>query len=199
VQSHIFEPFFTTKPIGKGTGLGLSTCYGIVTRCQGTIQVVSEPSRGTTFTIHLPACPNRHLERDDLSASIQSPAAVSSETILLAEDDPIVRGFIVSILENHGYKVLAAENGRKSVEMCINYVGPIHMLITDVVMPEVNGRELAEQARLVRPNLKVLFVSGYVDRGLRNEDILNPSNAFLEKPFSEDALLRIIGRLCGAL
>jgi CheY-like chemotaxis protein len=126
-----------------------------------------------------------------LSACVQTGAALA--TVLVAEDDLAVRDFVSSVLEQEGYKVLVANNGRQSLEICKNHDGPIYALITDVVMPEINGRELAERARLIRPNLKVLFISGYVDRGLREEDTQNPSYAFLEKPFTAESLLTLLG------
>jgi CheY-like chemotaxis protein len=119
-------------------------------------------------------------------------------TVLLAEDDPAVRGFISSLLEQAGCKVLLAEHGRKALGLCQNYPGFIDVMITDVVMPEVNGRELAESAKQMRPSLKVLFVSGYVDRGLKEEDIDNPCYAFLEKPFTAEALYGALCALCPA-
>jgi CheY-like chemotaxis protein len=117
-------------------------------------------------------------------------------TLLLAEDDPAVRGFMGSVLEQAGYHVLLAENGRKSLEICRNFTGPIHALITDVVMPETNGRELAERARLLRPDLKILFVSGYVDRAIKDESD-GHSCAFLEKPFTAESLLSAVEAFSG--
>jgi len=196
VQARIFEPFFTTKEAGKGTGLGLSTSFGIIARCNGKVKVHSELGRGTTFTIHLPACARANSESEELSAQAEAAAAAGCGTILLAEDDPTVRGFVLAVLQDRGYQVLAAENGAKALEICSTYKGHIDALVTDVVMPEMNGRTLAEKARLVRPNLRVLFVSGYVDRGLRDEDISRGGNVFLEKPFSGEALLKIVAEFC---
>jgi PAS domain S-box-containing protein len=196
VQARIFEPFFTTKEAGRGTGLGLSTSFGIIARCNGKVCVESEVGRGTTFIIQLPACARANPESEELSAQAETAVAVGCGTILLAEDDATVRGFVLSVLQDRGYQVLAAENGAKALEICSTYKGPIHALVTDVVMPEMNGRTLADKARQLRPNLQVLFVSGYVDRGLRDEDISSGSNAFLEKPFSGEALLKIVGDFC---
>lgn len=123
--------------------------------------------------------------------SLTSKAA-SSGTILVAEDDASVREFVVLLLKERGFHVLVAENGRKAVEQCTQYTGPIHVLITDAVMPEMNGRELAERARQIRPDLKVLLISGYVDRGFKEDDRANPSNAFLEKPLSEERLMEVV-------
>ena len=115
---------------------------------------------------------------------------------MLAEDDPTVRAYVTSVLQDRGYHVLAAENGNKALELCAEYGGRIDGLVTDVVMPEVNGLALAERARAMRPDLKVVFVSGYVDRKLKDEDILIPSYSFLEKPFTGEALLEIVGEFC---
>ena len=122
--------------------------------------------------------------------------AASSRTILVAEDDASVSEFVVLLLKERGYHVLAAENGRKALEQCTQYSGPIHALITDAVMPEMNGRELAERARQIRPDLKVLLISGYVDRGFKVDDRANPCNAFLEKPLSEERLIQVIESFC---
>jgi CheY-like chemotaxis protein len=195
VQSRIFEPFFTTKEVGRGTGLGLSTSSGIIAHSNGQLKVASELGRGTTFTIQLPACAPLTVESAELSSPGETMEGTASGTILLAEDDPTVRGFVRSVLQDRGYHVLIAENGSKALDLCTSYSGVIHVLVTDVVMPEMNGRTLAERARLVRPNLRVLFVSGYVDRGLNDEDISIPCYAFLEKPFTGEALLKILGNL----
>ncbi len=202
VQARIFEPFFTTKESGRGTGLGLSTSCGIVASCHGKFTVSSELGRGTTFTIQLPAC----ADPDSGELSSASPADASAATtptvagtILLAEDDPTVRTFVTSVLRDRGYHVLAAENGAKALELCAEYRGTIDGLVTDVVMPEVNGLALAERARAMRPDLQVLFVSGYVDRKLKDEDILIPSYSFLEKPFTGEALLEIVDGFCSGV
>jgi len=197
--AHIFEPFFTTKEVGRGTGLGLSTSIGIISQCQGELRVASELGQGTTFTIQLPACAREDSEMEQSpSASNQATPAAASATILLAEDDPTVRQFTRSVLQERGYQVLAAENGAKALELCASYSGHIHALVTDVVMPEMNGRMLAERARLIRPNLKVLFVSGYIDRGLKDEDISIAGSAFLEKPFTGESLLKLVEKFCAA-
>jgi CheY-like chemotaxis protein len=196
VQARIFEPFFTTKEVGRGTGLGLSTSFGIIARCNGKVQVDSAPGCGTTFNIQLPACARANSESEELSSQAEAAVAAGCGTILLAEDDATVRGFVLAVLQDRGYQVLAAENGAMALEICSSFKGRIDALVTDVVMPEMNGRTLAEKARLVRPNLRVLFVSGYVDRGLKDEDILRGGNAFLEKPFSGEALLKIVADFC---
>jgi PAS domain S-box-containing protein len=195
VQARIFEPFFTTKEVGRGTGLGLATSCGIVAKCKGKLQVSSVLGKGTTFTIELPACAGDGVEQATEAVAGETTKA-GSGTILLAEDDATVRAFVRSTLEDRGYQVLAAENGRKALELCGSFSGPIQALVTDVVMPEMNGRTLAQQVRLIRPGLKVLFVSGYVDKGLKEEDLSEGSSAFLEKPFTGEALLKILGGFC---
>jgi PAS domain S-box-containing protein len=195
VQARIFEPFFTTKEAGRGTGLGLSTSIGIVARCKGQLRVSSVLGQGTTFTVQLPAYAGAGAEVVQ-SASAGEAAKPGSGTILLAEDDPTVRGFVLSVLRERGYHVLPAENGPQALEICRTFPGPIHALVTDVVMPEMNGRVLAERAKLLRPNLKVLFVSGYVDKALKEEDLATGDSTFLEKPFTGDALLKIVGDFC---
>ena len=196
VQARIFEPFFTTKDVGRGTGLGLSTSCGIIARCHGKLRVSSEPGKGTTFIIELPAC--AAAETNGLNAEVTATAGTadgaerSSGTILLAEDDQTVRNFIAGSLPDGGYQDLAAENGRHALEMFESYRGPLYALVTDVVMPEMGGPLLAEKARAVRPDLPVLFVSGYVDRGVKDEDVAARSYAFLEKPFSAEQLLNAV-------
>ena len=192
VQAHMFEPFFTTKEVGRGTGLGLATSCGIVAKCKGQLHVSSAPGKGTTFSIELPACGEEEV-RPATAVLADEAMKVGSGTILLAEDDPTVRALVQALLEDHGYQVLAAENGRKALDLCGDFAGPLTALVTDVVMPEMNGRTLAQQARLIRPGLKVIFVSGYVDKGLKEEDLSAGSSAFLEKPFTGDALLKILG------
>jgi PAS domain S-box-containing protein len=192
VQARLFEPFFTTKEIGKGTGLGLSASYGIVTHSGGQLTAASELGMGTTFTIRLPALPAHTPDPERLGAVSEVLPGLNSGTILLAEDDPTVRKYVLTVLQEHGYQVLAAENGSKALELFERHQRSIDALITDVAMPELNGRELAEQARLIRPELKVLFVSGYVDQRLSEKDMSNPSNAFLAKPFTGDSLLNMV-------
>ena len=196
VQTRIFEPFFSTKEAGRGTGLGLSTSAGIIAHFKGQLRVASELGRGTTFTIQLPACAMPGAAQCGCPVPEEVVVTAGSGTILIAEDDPTVREFVLSVLQDRGYHVLAAENGSKALELCTGYAGPIHALVTDVVMPEMNGRTLAERVKLLRPGLKVLFVSGYVDQGLSDEDISSPAYAFLEKPFTGEALLSVLKDFC---
>jgi PAS domain S-box-containing protein len=189
-QTRIFEPFFTTKDPGKGTGLGLATVYGIVKQAGGFVWVYSELGHGATFKIYLP------LARDDAAgASGSSFGKVDprgSETILIAEDAPAVRAAMRQILERHGYTVIDAPSGRIALAAASKHPGSIDLLITDVVMPEMGGRELAEQFALVRPNAKVLYVSGYTNDAVTWQQGFAVGSAFIQKPFAPDALARKI-------
>jgi len=182
VQAHIFEPFFTTKEIGKGAGLGLATVLGIVEQSGGAIRCESEPDRGTVFTIFLPAVAEA-APTPAPSAGGMDKAPRGSEVILLVEDEEMVRGLARMILETSGYVVLEASNGREGLTMCETNEGPIDLLLSDVVMPELSGRELAEQAVKLRPGMKVLFMSGYTQDVILKEGV-QKGTAFLQKPFT---------------
>jgi signal transduction histidine kinase len=182
VQAHIFEPFFTTKEQGKGTGLGLSTVYGIVKQAAGEVLVESEPGRGTTFTVVLPAAG----EPLQTAAEKEGAAPASgAETVLVAEDEPGVRKFVSAVLASRGYRVLEASTGREALDVAARYDGPIHLLVSDIVMPELGGMELAVQLRERRPDLAILHMSGYSDHLPALDD-----EALLQKPFSATTLLR---------
>jgi signal transduction histidine kinase len=186
-KSRIFEPFFTTKEPGKGTGLGLSTAYAIVENLRGAIEVDSTPLQGTTFTVYLP-------QRDEHAQAIVSgaPAAVPSrgaETVLLVEDEAGVRALGARILERQGYTVLEACNGRDALAVAARHTGYIDLLLTDVVMPEMGGKQLAEALVAKDASLRVLFISGYTDGDISRRGELNPYTAFLQKPFTAKALL----------
>jgi len=185
-QARLFEPFFTTKGAGRGTGLGLSTVFGIVKQSGGSIAVYSEPGRGTSFKVYLP--------RIDQPAALEAESSESkawrgSETILLVEDDDMVRSLVRETLERHGYKVLDAAGPMQARRIAEKHRGVIHLLITDVVMPKVSGRELADQMVHDRPDLKVLYMSGYTDSAVVNSGILTREVAFLQKPFTPAALI----------
>jgi len=185
-KAHIFEPFFTTKEVGKGTGLGLATVHGIVKQSGGQIVVYSEPSHGTTFKIYLPAVEG--LRTAGKSHPGIAAIAKGAETVLLVEDEKTVRLFTKIVLESCGYTVLEAPHGGEAVRLAENHDGPIHLLATDVVMPEISGRNLAERLSASRPGLKVLFLSGYTDDAVIRHGVLEAGVAFLQKPFSPRAL-----------
>jgi two-component system, cell cycle sensor histidine kinase and response regulator CckA len=188
ILDQLFEPFFTTKEKGKGTGLGLPTVYGIVKQSQGDIRVYSEPGKGTSFKIYLPRV-DRDVEKKRRAVSQASPGG--SETILVVEDEEQVRRLAVTILTGYGYRVLTAGNGPEAVETAEGHEGPIHLLLTDVVMPGgMNGRELADALTGLRPEIKVLFMSGYTDNAIGHHGVMDTGVNFLQKPFTPDALSR---------
>jgi CheY-like chemotaxis protein len=182
-----FEPFFTTKEMGKGTGLGLSTVYGIVKQSGGSIQVYSEPGFGTTFNIYLPRV-EENLDALDLR---EEPDFLpkGSETVLLVEDESSVRNLAYRILCQQGYTVLEAANGDEALRIVQERNGKeIDLLLTDVVMPRMSGKDLADRLKTLKPELKVLFTSGYTDDAIVHHGVLNPGTHFLQKPFSPKAL-----------
>ena len=186
-KARIFEPFFTTKETGKGTGLGLATVYGIVKQAGGFIWVYSEPGQGTSFKIYLPAV-DATAERTTAAAT--TPAPRGTETVLLVEDAAAVRAVTKQILERQGYTVLEAPDGEAGLRLAQRHRGVIHLLLTDVVMPRVGGRELAEQLARLRPDVKVLYASGYTDDSVVRHGILESGTAYLQKPFSPESLAR---------
>jgi two-component system cell cycle sensor histidine kinase/response regulator CckA len=185
IQARIFEPFFTTKQRGRGTGLGLSVVFGIVRQSGGQIAVDSEPGRGTTFRIYLP-----RVEAIARSGSARPrPAPLpGTETVLVVEDDSQVRKVVLAILRRHGYTVIAAGDGDEAVRACKAHHHPIHLLLTDMVMPGTTGRELAAQLLRIRPEMKVACMSGYFDAG----DELDPGVPYLQKPFTAQALVTCV-------
>jgi two-component system, cell cycle sensor histidine kinase and response regulator CckA len=185
-QAHIFEPFFTTKEQGKGSGLGLATVYGVVQQSGGHVSVYSEPGRGSTFKVYLPRAGD---VIEPLAVSpVQQPAMRGKETILVAEDDEQVRDLAVAILKACGYLVLELEHANDAERVCQHHSGEIDLLLTDVVMREVSGPELARRVQKVRPDIKVLFMSGYTDSAIVHQGVLEPGIAFLPKPFTPSTL-----------
>jgi len=187
-QSHLFEPFFTTKEKGKGTGLGLSTVYGIVKQSGGNITVESAPGRGTTFRIYFPRV-EQEVQETAGSAEAIDPAH-GRETILLVEDEPAVRGLVHETLRLHGYTVLEARHGIEALLTSTKFVGPIHLLLTDVVMPQMSGPEVAEKLLTVRPGIKVLYMSGYPDHPVFDQGGMSRETGFMPKPFSPHVLVQ---------
>lgn len=186
VRSHIFEPFFTTKSPGKGTGLGLSTVFGIVKQHEGNIYVYSEPGVGTTFKVYLRQSSEAAEARAGRAG--EEPIVGGTETILLTEDDPAVRQMAARILRGVGYTVLEAANGAEALQVARKHAGRIDLLITDVVMPRMNGRELARRLAEICPSVKTLYVSGYTENTIVHNHILDEDAHFLQKPFARRAL-----------
>jgi two-component system cell cycle sensor histidine kinase/response regulator CckA len=185
-QAHIFEPFFTTKELGKGTGLGLSTVYGIVQQSGGAITVDSDPDAGSSFRIYLPRVTPQAVPQADRR---RVPTAGGSETVLLVEDEAGLRDLIQETLEGGGYHVLAARDGTDALQVAATHEGPIHLMVTDVIMPGVTGPEAADEIKATRPGMEVLYISGYADDAVRRHSGLGKV-ALLEKPFASDSLLR---------
>ncbi len=187
-QARIFEPFFTTKPHGKGTGLGLSTVFGIVKQSGGSIFVYSEVGMGTTLKIYLPKAAGT-LEQT-LAPTPSRKLVHGSETVLLVEDEDKVRSIASLILRRAAYQVIEAREPAEALSVCKQHPEQIHLLLTDVVMPKMNGRQLAERVKALRPTVKVLFMSGYTDDAILRHDVLGSDVAFLQKPFTPDSLTR---------
>ncbi len=183
VRENIFEPFFTTKEVGKGTGLGLSTVYGIVKQNDGFIYVASEPGEGTTFKIYLPRFEAETAQVPASEAAGKQPTG--TETILIVEDDEAILNLSRTILEKLGYTVLAAPAPRHALHLINEHRGDVHLVITDVVMPEMNGRELAEKLSAIRPNLKCLYMSGYTADLIAHRGILDEGVNFIQKTFRQ--------------
>jgi len=185
-KSHIFEPFFTTKGPGKGTGLGLATVYGIVRQTGGGISVESEPGKGSTFKIYLP----QESAPVDFTRTPLTPVEKTNnfETVLVVEDEDIVRDLVCEVLEDQGYNVMCARDGIEALNMAEGCDGPIHLLVTDVIMPHMNGHELAGKLSQLRPDMKVLYVSGYSDNEIGDHGQLDPRYELLQKPFTPQTL-----------
>ena len=185
-QEHIFEPFFTTKEVGKGTGLGLSTVYGIVKQNNGFIWVYSEPGQGSTFKIYLPKVKGDAEAEEKERISVENLGG--SETVLIVEDDDSLRKLARTVLKQRGYKVLEAENGEDALRVSEAHDGSIDLLITDVVMPKMGGKEVAERLQPLYPQMKVIYMSGYTDNAIVHHGVLAPGLNFFEKPFTPESL-----------
>jgi CheY-like chemotaxis protein len=188
IRARIFEPFFTTKERGKGTGLGLALVYAMVEQAGGEVRVESAPGRGSTFDLYFP--------RVDAAPSAAQVASGfgeevgGAETILLAEDEDAVRAVMVSALSRRGYRVLQAVDGEAAITVATTFAGTIHLLITDVVMPGARGREVAAVVQRLRPNIQVLYCSGYTDDAVLMGDVRIDERRFLQKPFTAQELVR---------
>ncbi|MDQ2948682.1 MAG: response regulator, partial [Acidobacteriota bacterium] len=188
VKARIFEPFFTTKAVGRGTGLGLATVFGIVKQSDGHVRAYSEVGHGTTFKVYLPSIVEMVSAAQAKAGTPPSPSGV--ETILLVEDEKAVRALTGLALQKKGYTLLEAASGEEAISLCEEHLGPIHLLVSDVVMPDMGGRQLAERLTVLRPEMRVLFVSGYTDDAVVRHGVLQAEVAFLQKPFTMDALHR---------
>ena len=195
VLDNIFEPFFTTKAINKGTGLGMSTVYGIVRQHDGFVYIYSEPGHGTVVSIYL-----RRIEAktDVIERPVADAPIGGSETVLLAEDQDIVRKLAKRMLEENGYHVLAANDGGSAYQKCKKYEGDIHLLLTDVVMPKMNGKELYDQVSSARPEIRVLYMSGFTETAIAHRGVLDEGTAFIQKPFKVYDLLRKVREVLDA-
>jgi signal transduction histidine kinase/ActR/RegA family two-component response regulator len=196
IKARIFEPFFTTKGLGHGTGLGLATVHGIVKQSEGHIEVYSEPGHGTTFKVYLPAVAQ---QVDVEPASVVEVRRLEGrESILLVEDDEAIRTVVASALRLHGYTVIEAADGSEAISRCEHGTAPIDLVVTDVVMPLMSGPEFAERATRGRPELLVLFVSGYTDRALIHQGLRLTGTAFLQKPFTPETLIHKLREMLDA-
>jgi len=194
-RQRVFEPFFTTKHTSKGTGLGLSTVFGIVTQSGGHISVASEPGRGSSFSVYLP-----HLTgsvKVETADPQRRTAPKGTGAVLVVEDQPDVRSLTAMVLRGLGYEVLEAADGNQALSLAARQAGPIRLLITDVIMPGINGKELAAQLSASQPSIKVLFMSGYTDRVAIESETADHSVAFLQKPFTPDKLMDLVHRMLG--
>jgi CheY-like chemotaxis protein len=197
IQAHIFEPFFTTKEVGQGAGLGLATVHGIVTQTGGRIEVDSAPGKGTTFRVFLPGAADE-AGREDAALTPAPSETRGEETVLLVEDESAVRAFIAKVLCRRGYRVIEAADGDQAIDTAHGHAGVIHLLVTDLVMPGMTGRELARFMTHERPGLRVLFISGYSEERVEQRGSESVSEAFLQKPFTPVALARQVRQVLDA-
>jgi signal transduction histidine kinase/CheY-like chemotaxis protein len=193
VAEHVFEPFFTTKGDGGGTGLGLATVYGILAQAEGHILVYSEPDVGTTFSITLPVTTETAVPQAD--EAVPYERTPKGETVLVVEDEEALREVTKRILTRNGYRVISAANGPEALKIAGDHQGEIHLLVTDVVMPQMLGKEVAEKMALLKPEIEVLFMSGYARPALASQGRLEPNVALVEKPFSEAELVKMAAQV----
>jgi two-component system cell cycle sensor histidine kinase/response regulator CckA len=194
-REHAFDPFFTTKEAGKGTGLGLATVYGIVKQSGGYVWIYSEPGHGTSVKLYFPEVSAAAAFQQSEYKPATKEAARGSETILLVEDEAAVRGLASRILEKQGYRVLSAQHGREAMDIASSEAGKIDLVLTDVVMPGMNGRGLVERLAGIRPTMKSLYMSGYTDDDIIRRGFIEPSKSFLQKPFTSEALLQTVRKV----
>jgi CheY-like chemotaxis protein len=195
-QRRVFEPFFTTKPVGEGTGLGLAMVYGVITQSGGTISVSSAPEQGTTFEIRLPVASASDDEPVHVPAVMPS-VRFGEATILLAEDDPSVRGTVERALLDAGYRVLVASDGDEALRLGLAHLQELDLLLTDVVMPTLSGPLLSERLLAERPNLQVVLMSGYSEQLFGTDGVWDERASFIEKPFTPHELIRRIEQALG--
>jgi CheY-like chemotaxis protein len=195
-RERAFEPFFTTKGLGKGTGLGLSTVYGIVRQNEGEIHISSEPGRGTAFDLYFPAVPGIETRSETTAGTL--PKAPAAETILVVEDEPAVRVLTKQTLQQLGYTVLEASDGYEALRVIERHRSEIHLVLTDVIMPLMNGRELAMRLEAMRPGTKVLYMSGYTDDVVAFHGLSQPEVDFIQKPFTRSCLAEKVETLLSA-
>jgi two-component system, cell cycle sensor histidine kinase and response regulator CckA len=194
--AHVFEPFFTTKEIGRGTGLGLATVYGIVTQNGGFVTATSTPQRGSTFRIYLPRCDD---PEDERKPSTPPAALVKTETVLVVEDEESILGLIANVLSEHGYEVLRARGAREALQTAERYGGEIALLVTDVVMPEMDGKQLSVRLNEKRPGIRCLYMSGYTANVIADHGILQGGVNFIEKPFALDTFVKKVHEVLGGV
>jgi CheY-like chemotaxis protein len=187
-QRRLFEPFFTTKPPGRGTGLGLANVYGVVKQSRGSVWVYSEPGLGSTFRIYLPVTAATPEALDD-SRALDRPST-GTETVLVVEDQEEVRFVIAALLRRHGYRVLLASDAKEAIATSRSHLGPIHLVLSDVVLPGLSGRDLARQLLVDHPDLRVLYMSGYTEDAIVHHGVLAPGLAFIPKSFTGNSLLQ---------
>jgi CheY-like chemotaxis protein len=197
VQARIFEPFFTTKGEGRGTGLGLATVQGIIKQCGGEVSVYSTPLKGTTFKVFMPRASEMG---ESVSASRPLPMKAGSETVLVVEDQDPVRAVVQRTLQSTGYHVLEASRGRDALELVQQSVEPVHLVLTDLMLPEMTGQEMVQRLRAFKPLVRALYMSGYAGGALAHQGVVEPGMTFLQKPFTPDVLAqKVRAALDGAL